>query len=170
MYHVSLGLLEAGMYGVPLAFVFDVFLGGLPVLLAAALCLAAWAGVSVWVMRRAEARFRRDAEKPGFEGLPARLQATVLRYVAVAGGLLLAFTVVPVALSLAGLPVGFWIETGAFGLACFVILLATATAYSLLGLAPGIRAAVYPEYPGFVAALLLDLALIVFFVVNVAGI
>lgn len=171
MYHVSLGVLEAGLYGIPLTFVCDIFLSGLPVLLTLAVGLAVWAAIWVWVMRRADARFSRSASRPAVGGaeMSDRLQATVLRYVAVAGGILLAFAVFPALLSLAGAPIGLWVMTGGFGFFCFVILLVTATTYALLGLAPNLRSSLYPAYPGFLATVLFSLAVFVFFVGSITG-
>lgn len=171
VYHVSLGMMEAGLYGIPLAFVCGVFLAGLPSYLALALGISVWAGVWIWMMRRAEGRFRASSSRAvaGISGGPDRMQKTVLRYAALAGCVLLAFVLVPALLSVAGLPlyIGVWIPVGGFGSFSFLILLAAATLYSILGLVDRLRSALYPEYPAFVAALLLDLAILAFFLTSV---
>lgn len=165
MYHVSMGLLEAGLYAVPISFVGAIFLAPLMGnFLAGLVSFAGWVGASVWVMRRAEARFlrsRSDAAPTGTLRLTHGLQNIVLRYVALAAGIFLLFTLIPLILSPLFSGVVGWIPVGGFWFFSVVILLLSALLFSAVGLlSRSIRDRLYPEYPGFLAALLFLLGML----------
>lgn len=162
-----MGMLEAALYGVPISF-FGRFatahLGPFVLLVG----LAAWAAVGVWVMRRADAKFRKGAAGRMPSGDVARvvddLQTTVLKYVGLASLVLLAFALLPALFSPLLPGVGVWVPLGGLGFFSFVMLLGFTALYAAGGMVPALRKSLYPAYPGFVASLFFALAMVAFFV------
>lgn len=168
MYHVSMGILEAALYGVPISFFGRFATAQLGVFSTVALGFVVWTLVAAWVVRRADAKFEKGASgripSGGVDRLTRNLQTSVLKYAAVASLALLAFTLVPLLLSSVFPAVGVWVPFAGIGFFSFVMLLALAALFSLGGMLSSLRDSVYPEYPGFVATLLFALAMIPFFV------
>ncbi|MBA2694196.1 MAG: hypothetical protein H0U65_17160 [Rubrobacter sp.] len=168
VYHVSMGILEAALYGVPISFFGRFLTAQLGVFLTVVLGFVAWGLVAAWVVKRADAKFEKGASGRVPSGDAGRLsqnsQTSVLKYAAVASLALLAFTLVPLFLSSVFPSVGVWVPYTGIGFFSFVILLALTALFSLGGMLSSLRASVYPEYPGFVATLLFALAMIPFFV------
>lgn len=164
MYHVSMGILEAALYGVPISFFGRFATAYFGPAMTVALGLVIWILVAVWVLRRADARFRKVASGRLPSGDAAsfsrKSQTTVLKYSAVASLALLAFTLVPLAIP----AVGVWVPYAGALFFIFVMLLTIASLFSLGGMSPSMRDSLYPEYPGFVAATLFALAIIPFFI------
>ncbi len=168
MYHVSMGLLEAAMYGIPISFFGGFAAASLETFLTLALGFLIWGLVAVWVLRRADAKFRKGASGRMPSGntdlLTRNMQTSVLKYSAIASAVLLAFVLLPILLSLF-IPIGFWVSPEGLGFFAFTFLLAFTAIFSLGGVwIPSLRDRVYPEYPGFFATCLFALAMVAFFV------
>jgi hypothetical protein len=168
MYHVSMGILEAALYGVPISFFGRFVTAQLGVLLTVVLGFVVWALVAAWVIKRADAKFEKSASGRIPSGDAASMsrnsQTSVLKYAAVASLALLTFTLVPLLLSSVFPAVGVWVPYTGIGFFSFVILLGLTALFSLGGMLSSLRDSVYPEYPGFVATLLFALAVIPFFI------
>ncbi len=168
MHHISMGVLEAALYGVPISFFGRFMTAQFGSFITVVFGLAAWTFVTAWILRRADARFRKGASSRTPTGDAARSladksQTSVLKYAAVASIALLAFALLPMLLSPFFPAVGVWVPFEGLGFFSFAILLAFTALYSLGGMASSLRNSIYPEYPGFVASLLFALAMIAFF-------
>lgn len=168
MYHVSMGLLEAALYGVPISFFGRFATAQFGPFLTVVLGLAVWILVGVWVVRRADARFKKSASGRAPDGdtsqISRKSQTSVLKYAAIASLVLLVFAILPALLSPFFPAVGVWVPFTGLGFFSFVILLGFTAAYSLGGMVSSLRDSLYPEYPGFVATLLFTLGMVAFFV------
>lgn len=174
MYGVSMGLLEAALYGVPLAFVCDLFLvGRLGPVLAAMVGLFVWVAVGVWVMRRTNAKFSksssRNRPREDAAEVARNMQTRVLKHAAFASVALLIFATLPALFSPVFPSLGVWVRPSGIGFFCFTLLLGITTLYSLGGLVEKVRSH-YPEYPGFTAAALFALGIVAFFAAYVLGV
>lgn len=168
MYHISMGLLEAALYGVPISFFGRFMTAQFGSFIVVVFGLAVWSLVTAWILRRADARFRKSASSRTPTGdasrrLAEKSQTSVLKYAAVASIALLAFALLPALLSPLIPAIGIWVPFEGLGFFSFAILLAFTALFSLGGMVSSLRNSIYPEYPGFVASLLFALAMIAFF-------
>ncbi len=174
MHHVSMGILEAALYGVPISFFGKFAVAQIGPFLTIVSGFAVWGLVAAWVVRRADERFRKSASGRIPSGDTGRLarnyQTSVLKYAAIASLALLAFALLPLLLSPMFPAVGFWVPLEGLGFFSFAILLAFTALYSLGGMTPALRSSLYPEYPGFTATLLFTLGMIAFFVAYILAI
>lgn len=174
MHHVSMGILEAAMYGVPISFFGGFAAASLEPFLTLALGFLIWGLVAVWVLRRADKKFRKSASGRMPSGntdlLTRNSQTSVLKYSAIASAVLLAFVLLPLLVSIF-VPIGFWVPPEGLGFFAFTFLLAFTALFSLGGITtPSLRNRIYPEYPGFAASIFFALAMISFFVSYVSAV
>lgn len=161
-----MGVLEAALYAVPVSFVVSLLLSGYGTLPTLVVAVVVWAAAWVWVMRRAEAKFRRTRDSPAAGNLD-RLQVTVLGYTATASVILLAFVALPPLVP--GGCIGALLPPEGLLYFCCVILLCVSALFSLLGLVPAVRRSVYPEYPGLTATFVFALGMAALFFSAITG-
>lgn len=168
VYHVSMGVLEAALYGVPISFFGRFATAYFGPFLTLVLGFVLWVLVAVWVIRRADAKFERSASGRIPSGDAAsfsrRSQTSVLKYAGVTSLALLGFTLVPLLLVNVFPGVGVWVPYAGVWFFVFVMLLALTALFSFGGMVSSLRDAFYPEYPGFLATCLFALAVVPFFV------